>query len=156
MPAPLGNNPTGRPSKFKPEYCIQAYKLCLLGSTDKDLADFFEVVESTINEWKHSFPEFSESIKKGKVQADAVVAKSLFHRAKGYSHPEIDIRVCDKDIVQTPITKHYPPDTTACIFWLKNRQPEKWRDKQEIAHSGTVIWNEEKTYETDAKADTGD
>lgn len=125
----------GRPSKYKPEYSAQAYKLCLLGATDKDLAKFFEVEESTLNNWKKDHPEFLESIKEGKDQADAVVAQSLFHRATGYSHKDVDIRMYKGKIVTTPLTKHYPPDSTAAIFWLKNRQPEKWRDKQEIKHS---------------------
>jgi hypothetical protein len=122
----------GRPSKYKPEFRIQVEKLCKLGATDKELADFFEVTESTLNLWKKDHPEFSESIKMGKVEADANVAHSLYHRATGYSHPDTDIRVCDGMIVQTPLIKHYPPDPTAAIFWLKNRQSKKWRDKQEL------------------------
>lgn len=109
--------------------------MCLLGATDKDLAKFFEVEESTLNNWKKDHPEFLESIKEGKDQADAIVAQSLFHRATGYSHKDVDIRMYKGKIVTTPLTKHYPPDSTAAIFWLKNRQPEKWRDKQEIKHS---------------------
>jgi hypothetical protein len=57
------SKPVGRPSKYKPEYCDQVEKLCKLGATDKDIADFFEVEESTINNWKVEHPEFMESIK---------------------------------------------------------------------------------------------
>ncbi|UEP32323.1 terminase [Burkholderia sp. B21-007] len=128
----------GRPSKYKPEYADQARKLCLLGATDKELADFFEVVEDTINEWKRTHPEFSVSIKKGKDQADAEVADRLYQRALGFEHPEVDIRVVAGDIVQTPVTKIYAPDPTAAIFWLKNRQKEKWRDRIEQNHSGEI------------------
>lgn len=142
----------GRPTKYIDSYPKQAYKLCLLGATDKDLATFFEVVESTINEWKLTHAEFSESIKKGKVLADAVIAKSLYHRAKGYSHKDVDIRVVDKEIIQTDIIKHYPPDTTAAIFWLKNRQPQSWRDKQEVDH--TSGGNEFKRFTLNVKPDT--
>lgn len=145
-------NSAGRPTKYKDEYAKQAYKLCLLGATDKDLAMFFEVVEDTINEWKNVHDEFSVSIKKGKVLADAVIAKALFHRAKGYSHPDVDIRVIDKEIVETEVIKHYPPDTTAAIFWLKNRQPQSWRDKQEIDH--TSGGNEFKRFTLNVKPDT--
>jgi hypothetical protein len=130
-------NPGGRPTKYKAEYAEQAYKLCLLGSIDKDLANFFEVTESTINEWKLKYPKFSESIKRGKDQADAVIAESLFHRAKGYSHPDTDIRVVNGQIKMTKITKHYPPDTVAGIFWLKNRQKKNWRDKVEHGFTDT-------------------
>ena len=122
---------TGRPSKYKPEYADQAKKLCMLGMTDKEMADFFGVAESTLNLWKTVHPEFSESLKGGKDLIDAQVAAKLFHRAIGYEHPEDDIRAVNGEIVITPMVKHYPPDTTAAIFWLKNRQPQKWRDKPE-------------------------
>jgi hypothetical protein len=111
----------------------QVYKLCLLGATDKQIADFFDVDESTITRWKQSEPEFCTSLKAGKEDADATIAQSLFHRAKGYVAP--DIITAQKDGIITDIKeveKHYPPDTTAAIFWLKNRQPKNWRDKQEV------------------------
>ena len=126
----------GRPSKYKPDYAEQAIKLCMLGMTDAEMASFFEVSESTLNLWKEVHPEFSESIKKGKAAADADVASRLYHRAMGYDHPEDDIRVVSGEIVITPTIKHYPPDTTAGIFWLKNRQRDKWRDKVETEVTG--------------------
>lgn len=125
----------GRPSLFKPEYSEQAYKICLLGATDADLANFFDVNEDTINEWKKVHPEFSESLKSGKTLADAEIAKSLFHRAKGYEHPDVDIKMFEGQIIVTDLIKHYPPDTTAAIYWLKNRKPKEWRDKQEVDHT---------------------
>lgn len=128
--------PTGAPTKYKPEYAKQAYKLCLLGHTDAELAQFFDVKESTINNWKKSQPEFLESVKSGKAIADGNVVESLFKRAMGYSHPEVDIKCYEGNIIKTRLTKRYPPDTTAAIFWLKNRQPQKWRDKHEIDHGG--------------------
>ena len=123
---------TGRPTDYKEEYDVQAYKLCLLGSTDKSLADFFEVVESTINLWKLKHPTFSESIKSGKKEADSNVAESLYNRATGYSHEEEKIFNNNGDIIRATTTKHYPPDATSAIFWLKNRDKKNWRDKQEI------------------------
>lgn len=126
----------GRPTKYKIEYNEQAYKLCLLGHTDEELADFFEVHVSTIHQWKLDYPDFSDSIKKGKEIADAEVSKSLYHRALGYSHPDVDIKAVNGEIVETPVMKHYPPDATSAIFWLKNRQPKKWRDKQVMEHEG--------------------
>jgi len=128
----------GRPTKYKPEYSEQTYKLCLLGATDVELADFFNVAESTIHLWKIEHPDFSESIKRGKVQADATVAESLYKRANGYEHPEVDIKMYEGQIIMTDITKHYPPDTAACFIWLKNRRTADWRDKQEIQHSGGI------------------
>jgi hypothetical protein len=126
----------GRPSKYKEEYATQAAKLCKLGATDAQMADFFQVSISTINLWKVEHPEFSESISVPKDIADAKVEQSLYRRAMGYEHDEVDIRVVNGEIIETPIRKYYPPDTSAMIFWLKNRKKEEWRDKveQEISN----------------------
>lgn len=121
----------GRPTKYETRLNKQAEKLCKLGATDKEMADFFDIAESTLNLWKIEHTKFSESIKKGKIFADANVAESLYKRATGYTHPEIDVKVIDGKVVLTPLTKHYPPDTASIIFWLKNRQKKKWRDKIE-------------------------
>ena len=64
--------------------------------------------------------------------------RSLFARANGYEHDEVDIRVVDKEIVQTPIRKYYPPDTTAAIFWLKNRRPDQWRETKAVELTGAA------------------
>jgi hypothetical protein len=125
----------GRPTSYKPEYNEQVFKLCLLGATDADIADFFEVTETTINNWKIDYPEFFESIKSGKQKADSTVAESLYKRANGYEHEDVDIKMYEGEIIQTKLIKHYPPDTTAAIFWLKNRKPAVWRDKHEIDHT---------------------
>lgn len=126
----------GRPSKYKPEFAQQAKKLCELGATDAQLADFFEVSVSTINLWKINFPEFSESISVPKEIADARVEQSLYRRAMGYEHDEVDIRVVNGEIVETPLRKYYPPDSTAMIFWLKNRKPEQWRETKAVELTG--------------------
>lgn len=132
----------GRPTDFKPEYIELAYKYCLLGATDKQLADFFEVSEQTINTWKQVHPEFLESIKRGKDIADANVADRLYQRALGFEHDSEEIKIMtvskeggigtEQVIERVPVRKVYPPDPTSIIFWLKNRQPKNWRDKQEI------------------------
>lgn len=121
-----------RPTSYKPEYAEQAEKLCKLGATDKELADFFGVDERTINRWKDTKPEFCQSLKTGKLLADANVAERLFQRAMGYSHEAVKIFPNggpENGPQLVPFVEHYPPDTTAAIFWLKNRQPAKWRDK---------------------------
>lgn len=127
-----------RPSKFKDEFVTQAEKLCKLGATDIEIADFFEVDVRTIYRWKAENDKFCHALKSGKEDADERVERSLFSRAIGYEHDEVDIRVVQNEIVQTPIRKYYAPDTTAGIFWLKNRRPDKWRDKQEVEHGGNV------------------
>ncbi|KAF1026169.1 MAG: hypothetical protein GAK29_01431 [Acinetobacter bereziniae] len=124
----------GRPTKYKEEYNEQAYKLCLLGHTDAELASFFEVSEATINNWKIDFPSFLESIKKGKEFADVDVVQSLYKRATGMKLTKQVVK--ESGIVE--VEDEIAPDTTAMIFWLKNRQPKKWRDKQDIQHSGVI------------------
>jgi len=68
-----------------------------------------------------------------KTDADARVEASLYHRALGYSYDSEEVRVLrDGQVIRVPIRVHMPPDTTAGIFWLKNRQPERWRDRHEL------------------------
>lgn len=130
---------TGRPSSYKPEFVDQALKLSLLGARDQDLADFFEVNVDSIYEWKKKHPEFSEALKNGKAKADAEIAKSLYQRALGYEVEEKeDIMYKGAKHTLTKI-KHIPPDVTSMIFWLKNRRPADWRDKQEIELKTNVI-----------------
>ncbi len=126
----------GRPTKYRAEFAQEAYKLCLLGLTDAELAEYFGATEQTVNNWKLNHPEFFESLKRGKENADSEIAQKLYHRAKGYEHPEEQIFQYQGEPVIVPTIKRYPPDTTAAIFWLKNRQPQKWRDKQELEHTG--------------------
>lgn len=135
-----------RPSAFKTEYIKQAYKLALLGLKDTEMATFFGVAERTFNYWKLTYPEFLQSLKKGKENADSKVAKALYNRAIGariVTQQAIKVKntsynngkkVSEKEKVEiVELTQEMPPDTAACIFWLKNRQPEKWRDKVEPA-----------------------
>lgn len=124
-----------RPTDYRQEYAEQAHKLCLLGFTDKQLAVFFGVNESTINRWKQKYPEFCKSIKSGKVIADAQVTESLFKRATGIEVTEVEVRDDGKKKVKRVTKRPIPPDTTAQIFWLKNRQPELWRDKPTVENS---------------------
>lgn len=120
--------PVGRPTKYDPAYNKQATKLCRLGSTDKQLADFFEIAESTLHTWKIEYPQFLESIKKGREMSDAEIAHSLYHRAKGYKHKETKVMQYQGEIITQEVTKHYPPDTLAAAIWLRNRRPELWRN----------------------------
>lgn len=119
----------GRPSSYVEAYAEQARKLCLLGATDKEMADFFRVSEQTLNAWKGAHPAFLESITRGKMLADANVAQKLYHRALGYSHDAVKIFQVDGAPLIVPYVEHYPPDTPAASLWLRNRQPAKWRDK---------------------------
>jgi hypothetical protein len=138
--APEDLLPEGRPSAYQEPYAEQAFKLCLLGATDTEIADFFEVATSTIYLWKKKHPEFSEALAKGKVKADAEVAHSLYNRANGYSHEAVKIFMPAgaQKPVYAAYVEHYPPDTNAATLWLKNRQKDKWRDSQEITGDLTI------------------
>ncbi len=131
----------GRPSKYRDEFPEQARKLCLLGATDADMARFFDVSVATLNNWKHEHPAFLDALKAGKELADANVSESLYRRATGYSHPDVHVSNFQGAITITPIVKHYPPDPTSMIFWLKNRRPDLWRDK--APEGGTDAQKEE-------------
>lgn len=124
--------PAGRPTKYDESFNEQVEKLAKLGATDEEMADFLNIVTSTFYLWKDEYPSFSESIKRGKIIADSNVADRLYQRAMGFEHPSEEIKVVDKDIERVPIIKVYPPDSTAAIFWLKNRRPKEWREKTEI------------------------
>lgn len=128
----------GRPSKYKPEFCEQAAKLCRLGATDIEIADFFGVAKATINTWKLQRPEFLDSLKAAKAEADARVEQSLYHKAVGYSFDSEKIFNNQGEVIRAKTREHVPPDTTAMIFWLKNRRPEQWRDKHEVEHIHTA------------------
>lgn len=127
---------TGRASAYRPEYVAQVEVLTSLGAIDAQLAEFWGVSRTTIGNWKRAHPEFLASLKRGKAVADAEVANALFRRALGFAHRAIKIFADPKtgSKLTVPYVERYPPDTTACIFWLKNRQPEAWRDRLE--HTG--------------------
>ena len=109
-----------------------AYAHCLLGARNEDLATLFGVKRQTIDNWIKTYPEFKEAILKGRDEADAIVVQRLYARAKGYSHPEEKVFCNQGEIITHTTTKHYPPDPTSIIFWLKNRQPMLWRDKHDL------------------------
>lgn len=136
--AKRGASKGGRPSSFRPEYERYVRFLCRRGATDAELAEMFGVTEQTVNNWKQAHPEFFGSLKDGKAEADAEVERSLFERATGYEHQAVKFHVIDGAVQETPYVERYAPDTTAAIFWLKNRKPAEWRDRQDVAHSGTV------------------
>ena len=126
--------PAGRPTDYRPEYAVQAEKLCKLGATTPEVADFFEVSAKTIERWAAAHDEFCRALKSGKGEADDRVERSLYHRAIGYTYDAVKIFNASGEPLIVPYTEHVPPDTTAAIFWLKNRRKDQWRDRHE--HTG--------------------
>lgn len=128
----------GAPTKFNTRMCPQVRKLALLGATDEQISDFLGISVATLNRWKESEPRFLSALKKGKEYADGQVAKSLYRRALGYSHKAVKIFADPKTGAEKIVeyTEKYAPETTACIFWLKNRRPDLWRDR--VEHAGKI------------------
>ena len=137
----------GRPTKFSPDMIGRAYDLCReAGLTDAQLGRAFGVARSSICLWKTEHPEFGEALKRAKEEFDTkVVEASLLKRAKGYRYDEVVMEPCvvrkkgelpelsDPALAVTKrMRKHMPGDVRAMVFWLKNRSPERWRDRQEI------------------------
>lgn len=117
--------------RFRADYCAQAEKLCALGAGEGDIAAFFGISQATLDAWKERHDGFREALDQAVSDADREVERSLYERAIGYSHPEEKVFANAGKPLVVPTTKHYPPDPTSMMFWLKNRQPTRWRDKVE-------------------------
>ena len=119
---------------YQPIYAQQAQSLSLLGKKNKELADFFGVTMSTINQWCKLHEEFFVALRDGSDLADAKVAKALYDRAVGMEY-EKETTVFDKT-TGTPMTfksKEYVlPDVNAATKWLQSRQSEKWRESKQL------------------------
>ena len=110
------------------------------GLTDEQIAHNAGITATTLYDWKNRFPEISEALKRGKEVVDIQVENALLKRALGYDYQEERVEISDKDgkkVVQT--IKHVPADVTAQIYWLKNRRPDKWRDKPEIPGDSDML-----------------
>ena len=106
------------------------------GLTDEQLAAKIGITATTLYDWKNKYPEISEALKRGKEVVDVEVENALLKRAMGYEYTETRTEVAEDGSTKTiTMQKSMPPDTTAQIFWLKNRRPAVWRDKQQVEHS---------------------
>ncbi len=110
-------------------------KLAMHGLTDAELADLLEIDEPKLKIWQKD-KAFLHALNTGRLQADLNVEEKLYAKATGYSHPEVHVSTYQGKVTVTEITKYYAPDTSAAIFWLKNRRG--WSDKQEVKHSGDI------------------
>jgi hypothetical protein len=133
-------NPTLEPQaprSYDSTVPIQAKKLCELGATDIELADFFGISVDTIYRWKAQFPEFCWAVKVGKEPADDRVERSLYQRAVGYTFESEKIAINAKgEVTRVRTREHVPPEPGAAFNWLKNRRKDEWRDKQQLEHRG--------------------
>lgn len=138
----------GRPSKYETHVLPRMIEIegwARDGLTDEQIARNIGVALSTFMTYKNKYPELSEALKRNKAVADREVENALFKRAVGYTYEEVTKELkhdtstgeC-KLVVTKVVTKEVQPDVTAQIFWLKNRKPKEWRDKQEVEHSGDL------------------
>ena len=127
--------------RYRPNFPELARTYAEQGATDREVAEMFSVSERTLHRWKHAHPELADALAVGKEIADQRVEQSLYRRAIGYSHDAVKIFMPAgaSEPVIVPFTEHVPPDTTAAIFWLKNRKPHDWRDKAELKIEGDSL-----------------
>lgn len=136
----------GRKSKydeFVAPHLARIEHLCRMGATEAEICGKLGVAVSSFNLYKHEHPELSEALKRGKVVADDAVEAALYRRAVGYTYDEVKVNSYvdnsqNQRQFRTVTTKEIPPDVTAAIFWLKNRRPEKWRDRHEFGFEGNI------------------
>ncbi len=122
------------PAAYLPDFAEKARYLCKLGMTDDELAAELRIPLALLLEWQDAIPEFADALWAGRTLGDGKVADGLYRRAVGANHEAVRIfwpAGADK-AVEVPYTRHYPPETPACTWWLKNRRPQNWRDKIEI------------------------
>lgn len=109
------------------------------GLTDEQIAHNMDISRSTLNDWKKKYSDISDTLKRGKEVVDRQVENALLKRALGYEFDEVTKELTETGLIVTKkVTKQQAPDTTAAIFWLKNRKPNEWRDKRETQISGDI------------------
>lgn len=128
------------------------------GLVDKQIAENIGVTEQTLNVWKKNYPSFLESLKRGKEVVDRQVENALLKRALGYEYEEVKEKYEGDRITERTVTKkEVAPDTTAQIFWLKNRKRNIWSDRQSIELTQPLdesIKEMEEYFEQQKKGDT--
>ena len=123
-------NKGGRPSKKGTISLKKLEELAGYGLTEAQIANVLDIDEVTLFRYKKD-PKFCSVLKRGKDKADKEVVKSLYLRATGYEHEETKLFCHEGAIISAKVIKHYAPDPVSMIFWLKNRQRDLWREKQE-------------------------
>ena len=120
----------GRPTVYKAENAEIARHACMLGASNETLAERFEVSRRTIDNWIATIPEFGDAVRHGREVADESVVAALYARATGMERKSIKVVEGDGGSVTTTHTSQVLPDVRACIFWLRNRRPEQWRESR--------------------------
>jgi hypothetical protein len=122
--------PAGRPTVYNPENAEIARLACMLGATNETLAERFEVSRRTIDNWIATIPEFGNAIRQGRQVADETVISALFSRATGMEQEMTRVFCYRGQPVTVNYTVQLPPETRACMYWLRNRRPWQWRENR--------------------------
>ncbi len=120
-------NKGGRPPRYRSEYVEQGGKLCLMGYTDQQLADFFQIGIATLYRWKKRYPEFKAALAYNKALDDVEVVNALRQSAIGYSCTEVHVSNYLGAVTVTETVKHHPPNPASLGMWLYNRQPQLFK-----------------------------
>lgn len=162
VPAKKKKRKIGRPSKYETIDLLRVEELAKSGCVDIEIARSIGISESTFYNYAKEFPEFLQSLKRGREVADAVVERAMFKRACGFTYEEVTKEppvltlslkkgkkpaqpiTNDSLIVTKVVVKQVAPDTTAGIYWLKNRKPGSWQDKQKVEHTFKMTEDERK------------
>ena len=108
------------------------------GLNDEQIAQKCGVNVRTLYDWKKAHSPISQALKKGKEVVDVEVENALLKRALGYDYEEVVVEEADGCVKRRTVTKHMPPDTTAQIYWLKNRKPDIWRDRAQAENKDAL------------------
>lgn len=118
----------GRPTAYHPDFAEKARSACARGATNDDLATLLAVSPRTVDRWIASIPDFSDAVQAGRAAADDAVVSALFARATGAKQTLAKVFLHDGQPITVDYTVTLAPDVRACIFWLRNRRPEAWRE----------------------------
>jgi hypothetical protein len=132
----------GRPTLYRDTFPEIVKAHCLLtGATNEQIADHLGVDIESVKRWMREIPQFRTAVHEGREGADLHVVNALYARAIGYSHDAVHFSAYGGEVIETPYTKHYPPDPDAAKWWLRNRQPKHWRERQELtgAEGGPIV-----------------
>lgn len=130
---------TGRPTKYNEDLHPKlAMLLAEKGLTIEDIATEMKVATSTVSKWLVEKPPFSEAVKIARQKADGEIERSLYELAHGYEYDVEKPMVVNGAVEIVQYRERIPPNPTAMIFWLKNRKPKEWRDRQEVTLDTTI------------------
>lgn len=127
----MANAQPGRPTKYEPSMPERAFRFSLLGMTNEQIEAALGIGHATYVEWRQRYPEFDDAILRGKHEADAHVAHSLYRRAVGYEHKVTRLFMHEGHVIEHDVTERFEPDVQAATKWLFNRRPDLWRAVKE-------------------------